>query len=110
VSFVQAAAAYHNMEAGADLFSAINVPFWEYVLPAFDASGSIVPSTCSYAVRASALQAVGLYRTRTVAEDIALGPDLKAANKHGVYLQQYLMYGEAAKDTKQVSRQGCWQS
>jgi hypothetical protein len=44
------------MEAGADLFSAVNVPFWEYALPAFDAAGTIIAGPSSYAVRASALQ------------------------------------------------------
>jgi hypothetical protein len=39
-----------------------------------------------------------------VAEDVALGPALKAAGLQGVYLRQYLTYGEAAKDTRQVRR------
>jgi hypothetical protein len=56
VAFVQTACGYHNMEAGADLFSAVNVPFWEYALPAFDAAGTIIAGPSSYAVRASALQ------------------------------------------------------
>ena len=39
-----------------------------------------------------------------MAEDVALGPALKSSGHQGVYLRQYLTYGEAAKDTRQVRR------
>ena len=57
---------------------------------------------CSYAIRGAALSTIGNFSTRTVAEDVALGPALKSSSLHGVYLKQYLTYGEAAKDTRQV--------
>jgi cellulose synthase/poly-beta-1,6-N-acetylglucosamine synthase-like glycosyltransferase len=96
---------YHNVRPDGDIFNNVNLGFWEYILPGYDAFGYIACTGTNFALRANALAHCGWFPTYTITEDYALGMELKRLGYNAVYLKEYLAYGEAPEDMRNVFRQ-----
>ncbi len=84
---------YHNIRPDGDIFNNVNLGFWEYILPGYDAFGYIACTGTNFALRANALAHCGWFPTYTITEDFALGIELKRLGYNAVYLKEYLAYG-----------------
>ncbi len=47
---------YHNIRPGTDIFNNVNLGFWEYILPGYDALGYIACTGTNFALRVNALR------------------------------------------------------
>jgi endoglucanase len=96
---------YHNVRPDGDIFNNVNLGFWEYILPGYDAFGYIACTGTNFALRANALCHCGWFPTYTITEDYALGMELKRLGYTAVYLKEYLAYGEAPEEMRNIFRQ-----
>ena len=85
---------FGNVEPAADIFNHTNRHFWEAMIPGLTAWGMVVCTGSNLVLRASALQAVGHFPTRTITEDYALGMELAKRGFRARYLAKYLAVGK----------------
>lgn len=96
---------YHNVLPDSDIFNNVNLAFWEYILPGYDAWGYVSCTGTNFALRSSAVAHCGWFPTYTITEDYALGMELKRLGYKSVYMKEYLAYGEAPEDMRNILRQ-----
>lgn len=96
---------YHNVLPDSDIFNNVNLAFWEYILPGYDAWGYVSCTGTNFALRASAVAHCGWFPTYTITEDYALGMELKRLGYKSIYMKEYLAYGEAPEDMRSILKQ-----
>ncbi len=110
VDFVQSPQRYKSYDTWvAKAASAHQIFFFDYICPAKAQDNALFLCGTNYAIRRSALMAVGGFDTESITEDYATSISLHLAGKKGVFLSKVLALGLAPMSLKEYfSQQGRW--
>lgn len=114
-ALVQTPQHFFNVDHTGDVFNHQNCTFFFGVQTGLDAWRSTVCCGTNFAVRASALAAVGWFPTESITEDFLLSLKVTASGWHCRYHGHVLTTGEAPEDLRQIFKQrsrwctGCFQ-
>mmetsp|Transcript_2380 Transcript_2380/g.6807 ORF Transcript_2380/g.6807 Transcript_2380/m.6807 type:complete len:636 (+) Transcript_2380:1568-3475(+) len=114
-ALVQTPQHFFNVDHTGDVFNHQNCTFFFGVQTGLDAWRATVCCGTNFAVRASALAAVGWFPTESITEDFLLSLKITASGWHCRYHGHVLVTGEAPEDLRQIFKQrsrwctGCFQ-